>query len=80
MINYFYEMESSQSLIANLLEVRPGFEFNNYNFKLRRSVLEADYEPRIAEFEEDPSLIASIDGSFTLSLLSYRSSVPESID
>ena len=44
--SYFYDTESSQSLIANLVEERPGFEFNNYNFRLRRTVLEADDEPR----------------------------------
>ncbi len=61
--SYFYETESSQSLIANLVEGRPGFEFNNYNFRLRRSVLEADDEPIAESFVERPSFIASIQGS-----------------
>ena len=44
--SYFYEMESSQPLIANMVSEGPGFEFSNYNFGLRRTVLEADDEPR----------------------------------
>ena len=58
--SYFNEIEASQSMIANMVEERPGFEFGNYNFRIRRSVLEADDEPRLTEFEESPSLIDSL--------------------
>ena len=58
--SYYYETESSQSLIANLVKERPGFEYGNYNFRLRRSRLEVDDEPRYSEVEEAPSLIASL--------------------
>ena len=46
-------------MIANLVEERPGFEFNNYNFRLRRSVMEADDEPLTESYHESPTLIAS---------------------
>ena len=58
--SYYYEIESSESLIANLVEERPGFEFGNYNFRLRRSVLEDDDEPREEENENRLFLIASV--------------------
>ena len=60
--SYFYDTESSRSLIANMIEERPGFEFNNYNFRLRRTVLEADDEPREEENYDAPLLIASLKG------------------
>jgi hypothetical protein len=47
-------------MIANLVEGRPGFEYNNYKFRLQRSVLEADDEPQEEEYLERPSLIASL--------------------
>ena len=58
--SFFYDTESSQSLIANLVEERPGIEFGYYNFRLRRSMLEADDEPLAEEYYERPSLIASV--------------------
>ena len=60
--SFFYDTESSQSLIANLVEERPGIEFGNYNFRLHRSMLEADDEPLAEEYYERPSLIASVQG------------------
>ena len=53
--SFYNETSSSQSIIANLVEYRPGFEFNDYNFKLRRTDLEADDEPREEEYQESCS-------------------------
>ena len=54
--------QSSQLMIANLVEKRRGFEYNSYNFRLRRSVLEADDGPCEEEYYEVLSLIASSKG------------------
>jgi hypothetical protein len=50
------------SLIANLVQERPGFEFNNYNFKLRRTMLDAGDFPRPTEYDNRPTFIASEGG------------------
>ena len=57
--SFFYETESNHSFLANMVEQRPGIEFGFTNFRLRRSILEADDEPRQEEYEEAPELIAS---------------------
>ena len=48
--SFYNDTSSSQSLISNLVEERPDFEFNDYNFRLHRSVLTADDEPRQTEY------------------------------
>ena len=83
---YFDDTESSQSLIANLVEETPGFEYGNYNFRLHRSVLEASDEPLVESFYERPVLIASVQDlnesidSKKLSLIASVSSLNEFID
>jgi hypothetical protein len=47
-------------LIANLVEERPGFEFGDYNFKLRRTFLDTEDDQRLSEFVDLPDYIGSL--------------------
>ena len=58
---FYTATEDSHPLCASLVDV-PQMFFNDYNFKLGRSKLESDDEPRLTEFSENPVLIASLDG------------------
>ena len=78
--SFYYDTESSQSLIANLVEERPGFEYGNYNFKLRRSVFEANDEPHAESFYQRPSLIGSVQGPEDESMQSERQSLFLSVE
>ena len=57
---YFYnDSEDSIPLCASLVIVPETAFRYDYNFRLRRSRLEADDEPLQTEFEEAPELIAT---------------------
>ena len=59
--SFYNDTEDSHSLAANLVLERPGFEYGNYNFRLRRTLNDDDDQSlRGSEFEERPELIASL--------------------
>ena len=58
---FYNDTEDSHTLCASLIDI-PHMFFNDYNFKLHRSKLEDDDEPRFTEISGRPALIASLDG------------------
>lgn len=58
--SFYNNSEDSHSLFASLIIV-PDLAFGDYNFRLYRSRLTYDDEPRRTEVEYAPELIASLD-------------------
>ena len=60
--SFWNDTEDSIPLCASLVIV-PEMAFSDYNFRLRRTKLEADDEPaNRSEYQEAPELIASLQG------------------